>query len=276
MDHHLVHNPAVRAVEWHDLRRMTFWQVAVGLLLTPPWLVLSLVLAQGSWWLPAVAASFILFMAGLRQAHDGFHLTLGLPRRATDGFLFGLSLVLAIPLHAVKYNHLRHHAHPLAPDDVEGACARLPGWLAILMGPVFTVRMMGHAWWNARRDLRRWITAEALALLVLGVVAVWLDCFWLRYHLVVMLLGNCLTAFFAVWLVHHDCDPEGIFARTQRGRLVNFLTLNLFYHLEHHLFPAVPACRLPELARRLDAVVPEAREMPVVALRAFPDPHRAA
>ena len=30
-----------------------------------------------------------------------------------------------------------------------------------------------------------------------------------------------------------------------------------FYHLEHHLFPAVPTSRLPELARRLDATDPQ-------------------
>jgi len=31
----------------------------------------------------------------------------------------------------------------------------------------------------------------------------------------------------------------------------------MFYHVEHHLFPAVPTCKLPILARRLDAVAPE-------------------
>ncbi len=259
-----MHDPAVRGIEWRDLRALTGLQIVRGLLLTPPWLVLSLVLAQAGYLVPALFASFVLFMAGLRQAHDGFHRTLGLPRLATDAFLFVLSLVLAIPLHAVKYNHLCHHAHPLAEDDVEGACARMPGWLAILLGPIFTVRMLFHAARKARPELQRWIFAEGVALVVLAVVAVSLDCYWLRYHLVVMLLGNCFTAFFAVWLVHHDCPPEGIFARTQRGWMVNWLTLNLFYHLEHHLFPAVPACRLPELAQRLDAVLPGARELPVV------------
>jgi len=79
-----------------------------------------------------------------------------------------------------------------------------------------------------------------------------------------MLLGNCFTGFFAVWLVHHDCDPSGIFARTERHWLANALTLHLFYHLEHHLFPAVPAWHLPELARRLDKVLPAAREVSVI------------
>ncbi|MEO1218871.1 MAG: fatty acid desaturase, partial [Bacteroidota bacterium] len=37
----------------------------------------------------------------------------------------------------------------------------------------------------------------------------------------------------------------------------NLLTYNMFYHLEHHLFPAVPTIKLPELARRIDKEVPE-------------------
>lgn len=30
----------------------------------------------------------------------------------------------------------------------------------------------------------------------------------------------------------------------------------MFYHVEHHLIPAVPTARLPELAARLDAALP--------------------
>ena len=78
----------------------------------------------------------------------------------------------------------------------------------------------------------------------------------LRYHALAMLAGHCLTSFFAVWTVHHDCD-EKVPARTIRGRLKSFVTYEMFYHLEHHLFPAVPTRRLLELAQRLDAVAPE-------------------
>ena len=35
------------------------------------------------------------------------------------------------------------------------------------------------------------------------------------------------------------------------------LTYNMFYHVEHHLFPAVPTRRLPVLAQRLDEAAPE-------------------
>jgi fatty acid desaturase len=31
----------------------------------------------------------------------------------------------------------------------------------------------------------------------------------------------------------------------------------MFYHLEHHLYPRIPTCRLPVLAERLDRELPE-------------------
>jgi fatty acid desaturase len=43
-------------------------------------------------------------------------------------------------------------------------------------------------------------------------------------------------------------------ARTIRNRAKALLTYNMFYHVEHHQFPAVPTCKLPILARRLDRV----------------------
>jgi fatty acid desaturase len=37
----------------------------------------------------------------------------------------------------------------------------------------------------------------------------------------------------------------------------------MFFHVEHHLFPAVPTCHQPELARWLDGVAREFREKSV-------------
>jgi fatty acid desaturase len=78
-----------------------------------------------------------------------------------------------------------------------------------------------------------------------------------------MMVGECLTGFFAVWTVHHDCDPEHQLARTQRGWWKTALTYQMFYHVEHHLFPAVPTPRLPELAARLDSAMPHLRDQQV-------------
>ena len=74
-----------------------------------------------------------------------------------------------------------------------------------------------------------------------------------------MAIGQCLTAFFAVWTVHHGCSEHGALARTIRSPLRNALSFNMFFHLEHHLFPQVPTAHLAILARRLDQAAPEAR-----------------
>jgi fatty acid desaturase len=71
-----------------------------------------------------------------------------------------------------------------------------------------------------------------------------------------MAFGECLTAFFAVWTVHHDCGSEELPARTQRGSWINRLCYSMFYHAEHHLFPAVPTCHLATLATRMDQAAP--------------------
>ena len=72
-----------------------------------------------------------------------------------------------------------------------------------------------------------------------------------------MVIGEFLMTFFAVWTVHHDTEEHPEFARTQRGSWKNKITFSMFYHLEHHLFPAVPTIKLPELAKRIDEVLPE-------------------
>ena len=59
--------------------------------------------------------------------------------------------------------------------------------------------------------------------------------------------------------MHHDCDHHQL-ARTQRGWWKTALTYQMFYHVEHHLFPAVPTPRLPELAERLDRALPQLQQ----------------
>jgi len=218
----------------------------------------SLVLAQQGFIVLALFCSFIFFLLGLRLVHGAFHHALGLPAFATDTVMAVLSLVMLGSMHAVRYNHLQHHKHCLDEHDVEGMCARLPAWLALLIGPWFPIRMHIHALRQSRWRDRGWMVAE-LSLGAAWIVIVFglLDLSVLRYHVVVMVIGQCLTGFFAVWTVHHGCDRSGLFARTLRGRFKNAVSFSMFYHLEHHLFPRVPTCRLAQLSERLDGVCPE-------------------
>ena len=109
------------------------------------------------------------------------------------------------------------------------------------------------AWGLTSGEKRRWIVAEILVLA--GVIALAVavpNLHALRWHVAAMLIGECLTGFFAVWTVHHGCDSRTTVARTQRGRWVNRFCYSMFYHAEHHLFPLVPTCHPGALAERID------------------------
>jgi fatty acid desaturase len=255
----------VRSVAWKDLVSVSTWETVKELFLPVPWLVASWVLFAHGWLVPALFASFMFFLAGLRLVHNAYHYSVGLPRRWTEGVMAVLSVLMLGSMHAVQFHHLRHHRHCLDDEDVEAMSARLPWLGALLVGPWFPFLLHWKALQWAPRRQRCWIIAELLANLVwIAAVFFLLDASWLCYHVLVMALGQCFTAFFAVWTVHHDCDRAYFIARTLRRRWLNLVTLNMFFHVEHHLFPKVPTCHLPRLAKRLDLLAPELKGKKVI------------
>jgi fatty acid desaturase len=153
----------------------------------------------------------------------------------------------------------------MAEEDLEAMSARGNAWQALLIGPWFPVRLHLTALVRARGRVRRWIVAELLGnALWLGLVLGVLDVPLLRLHVLSMAVGQCLTAFFAVWTVHRDCEHSHFIARTLRRPFLNLISFNMFFHVEHHLFPKVPTCHLPRLATRIDQVAPELQSMEVV------------
>ena len=264
-----VRDGRLRKVEWRDLLPLSRGEVVYETLITAPWLAGSL----AAWHLaatihPAFAAAallgaFFFFLTGLRQVHNAYHYALGLGRRSTDLTMLALSASMMSAMHAVQATHLNHHQHCLHDADVEGHAARRTWWHAVLGGPAFAVRLHRGGWALANARARRWIVAEAIALAIIVMAAALIDSLPLRAHVATMIAGQCFTAFFAVWTVHHDCETAGRIARTQRGWLKNLVSYDMFHHVEHHLFPAVPTCHLPELSRRLDQIAPDYRELTV-------------
>lgn len=237
---------------------MTRGEVCAELVLSVPWLAASLAFAAYRWYPAALACSFMFFLTGLRQVHGSFHYAIGLPRRVTECVMFVLSVLMLGSMHAVQCTHLLHHRQCLRDGDVEAASARMPAWKAIVAGPLLAIRLHAHAFELANSRQRGWILGELAANVAMIALAITMaDQPWLRYHVLAMIAGHCLSPFFAVWTVHHDCEPDGVFARTIRGVVRSRLTYDMFYHVEHHLFPAVPTRRLDVLAGRLDAVAPD-------------------
>jgi fatty acid desaturase len=259
----------IEGVEWRDLVALNSLEKAWELTLGLPWLFLSLWCYAHGWWWAGLACSFYVFLTGLRQSHNAQHYSLGLPRSIQDGALLALSLLMLASMHAVQVTHLHHHRHCLEDQDHEGATARLPWWRALLVGPLFYLRLHVSAWRLARNQKRIWISTELFGIAVVVFFALFLtDCTVLRWHVGAMLIGECFTGFFAVWTVHHGCHSHEP-GRTQRGRWLNLISYSMFFHAEHHLFPAVPTAHLPELARRLDLANSRVSRRQVLSLEAL-------
>jgi fatty acid desaturase len=244
-------------VAWRDLTPMGPRDGLIECLHPLPWLMASLFLADQRLWLAALACSFLFFLTALRLNHEAIHQNLGFSARGHRLVLHGLSALMLGSNTAVAANHLHHHMHVMRPDDLEGKAGRMKGWQVLLYGPVFPLEMHIAAWQRggpAQRKRMRIDGALNLAMIVAFVASGWAP---LGYHLIVVAIAQCLTAFFAVWITHQGCEGRGHIARTQRAPIINLLSYNMFLHLEHHLFPGVPVKRLGILARRIDLALPD-------------------
>ena len=245
-------------VQWVDLLKLSRLEIYYELLIWLPWLIFSLLAAEHEYYVFALGFSFVFFITGLRQNHNACHYAIGISKNAHEYVLFMLSFLMLGSMHAVQVNHMRHHKYFPQPEDVEAMSAQKPALVAFMIGPFFPIILHRKALQVGSLSQKKWIALE-LIINVLWIIAVFyvLNFDFLKYHIIVMLIAQCMTAFFAVWTVHHDCDSEKHIARTVRNNFKAKLTFNMFYHLEHHLFPAVPTCHLHLIAKRMDEVAPD-------------------
>jgi beta-carotene hydroxylase len=216
----------------------------------------SLVVYLGWWWLTPFIV-FLIFVAIVTVTHDVVHGSLGLNARQTEWALFVFGALLLESGHAYRLSHLQHHRRFPEPDDPEGDPARMSFWGAVLHGPAFLPRLWFWAYRQCRNRpaQRGWLLAEAASALAVPVVGV------LLYSVTPAVLVYVLLAVVGSWsypllTVHLPHRGYGDTPLTQtgslRGGIIPAVFLELTYHLEHHLYPAVPSHNLPELARRLD------------------------
>lgn len=253
----MTHEEILRKVEWKDLKKLTFREMLIENNLTIPWALASWTFAYFELYWLALPCSAFFFLTGLRQVHNGFHNSLGTNKFLTWLSLYINSVLMMVSIHAVKFNHLRHHRYCLSEEDQEGKSAHMTWYGAILYGPVHMFKIHQITWQIGSKKYRRNMILEIISALLFAGIAIYFGIHWLIYHIIIMIIGEFMMAFFAVWTVHHDTHDNPDFARTQRGGWKNKLTFSMFYHLEHHLFPAVPTIKLPELARRIDEAIPE-------------------
>ena len=246
----------VRSVPWRDLARMRPRDGLIECLHPVPWLIAGLAMFYWGLWPLAFAAEFMFFLVALRLNHEAIHHNLGFGAKGHRYVLHALSAVMLGSNHSVAFNHLRHHRHINTEQDLEGKAGRMSLLRVLLYGPLFPIECHLAALREGGPVWRRNVLIDLACGLVLPAAALWLGLEFIAWHYLAMLIAQCMTALFAVWITHRGCEGGALIARSQRNRLVNAVSYNMFFHLEHHLFPGVPVKHLPELARRMDAADP--------------------
>lgn len=152
---------------------------------------------------------------------------------------------------------MRHHKFSLSEEDYEGVTATMKWYEAILYGPVFMFNIHLKTLQKANKRYKQEVLTETAFIMLSVVLIFYFDLNFLKYHIAFMMFCEGLMAFFAVWSVHHDTESHPDLPRTQRGTgWKNFITADMFFHLEHHIFPSVPTHNLHILAKRLDEKLP--------------------
>ena len=109
-------------------------------------------------------ASIGVFLGAFALFHDTVHANLGLPRRLNEAILSGTGVLLGVSGLAARRAHLFHHAHPGAPDDMEGRDIDSPLWLAIARAPITWLSLVFSGW--NRRIACEWALVMLFAISV--------------------------------------------------------------------------------------------------------------
>jgi beta-carotene hydroxylase len=198
-------------------------------------------------------------------SHDLVHRCLGLNRRLNDILLCIVELIALRSGHAYQAAHLHHHERFPHGDDIEAEASRLSFIGALLNGITFQPRIYAWSLQYPRKN-RTWIIFEGVAIVVviLGAIAALPWSIVPVAYVALMIAGSWTIPLITSYLPH---NPEGADAlhqtRMYRGLLVRVIAFDHLYHLEHHLYPAVPHQNWPRLARRLDPWLDAAGIKPV-------------
>lgn len=182
----------------------------------------------------------------------------------------GLALIL--PFEWFRYFHLAHHRFTNLPgrdpelESPKPETARqwlwhvsgLPYWGAAIRLLLRLCLGRERAAYLPERALPR-MEREArimLALYLLGGLSLFLSPLILWLWIVPVLLGQPVLRLYLL-AEHGDCPfAASMFENTRTtftNRIVRFLSWNMPYHVEHHVFPAVPFHRLPDLHGKMRA-----------------------
>ena len=245
----------------------------VAVLFIAMWMAMAWLMTEFPYWyIRGFGYVFIgLLIHGLGNfMHEGIHGNLFRSRRWNRWFGFLMGAPTMFPITAYGVNHLLHHKHTRGeddPDEMMNVCRDkrllslffyvwlLFGSLMFSMRVPFVTQTRG-----TRKDRlsalaeRFIITFSACMLFYLGYryefLGAIMQC-WIIPLVVAGFLGNIRG-----WAEHQLTTTGHPLTHTRTvtsSRLYSFFNINLNYHLEHHLFPAVPWYNLPKVHHLLAA-----------------------
>jgi fatty acid desaturase len=191
----------------------------------------------------AAAGAVGFFMASFALAHDALHGSLKLSRRVNAVVLSFAGIAMLFSGHAMRRGHLKHHARPLAADDVEGAPARGSFLRALAMGPVDAIRLRIASYHLAPSSERPIIIAESVVSSLVWVLLLALPSRAANVYGVVGALLQLWMGAWAAW-VPHNAPSRLIAVARCLARSRSAVLLSLAYHDEHHEKPWVPCAKL--------------------------------
>jgi beta-carotene hydroxylase len=207
--------------------------------------------AQQQWW-AVFALVGLAYPAFVGTMHDVIHNALNLGRW-NRFWLVVLGLAIHPSATASLATHVEHHRAFPHEHDPESDFVRKGLWHTFLMGWYYGYRESLWTWRN-NPETRRALVAELAARHAILIGTLVLVPVTPAPAIVLFSLAGWMVTFpmLAVYLVHDPDDPDPLGAtHTAAGWFAPFISLGLYYHLEHHLYPKVPTVNYYKLARRL-------------------------
>ena len=197
----------------------------------------------------------------LVHGHEGAHRHLARPRWLNELLSWFVHALVGISGVAYRTFHLDHHRWVRTPRDPERRllsriASGIPGWAYLAIPAVAQIEVNSYPF-RARspRPVRGAVLRDLAGMVLLhGGLALALGRGYLLWVLAPAFTSLAIVITLRSVCEHHATEAGDPWTETRTmdsGALLDFLWSNTGYHLEHHLYPAVPFDRLPEVRRRI-------------------------
>lgn len=253
--------------------------------------ILSAIVLCSMYWHPAFYIVCVMWIGARQHAlgilmHEAAHYRIVKSKRINDfiGEVF-LSFPLLISMKNYRTNHLAHHRHMNTDEDPDWVRKDTHEWefpksrtdlfwmlIKIVLG-MNIVSMLKTIWTvnkgeKKEKSVDRRLLVSKLAYYAVLIATLSYFGWWSEYLLFwIVPMFTWLQVIFRIRSIaeHFGIEYDHVFtqARNTYPSLFDRLFIaskNVWYHLDHHLYPTVPFYNLPQLHEKLNELVPVYRE----------------